>query len=72
MARKNKKNTAQNYGNTQYREHSYGDYGYDEISYGPQYIQLPPIIQPIIMMPYGGQQQPEPQYDDYYDEDDDF
>lgn len=45
-----------------------------QYGYGPQFIQLPPIIQPVIMMPYGDQPQQPPQYidDDYYDDDDDF
>lgn len=45
-----------------------------QYGYGPQFIQLPPIIQPVIMMPYGDPQQQAPQYvdDDYYDDDDDF
>ncbi len=39
-----------------------------------QIIQLPPIVQPIVMVPFSTQQQPLATYvdDDYYDEDDDF
>ena len=39
-----------------------------------QIIQLPPIVQPIVMVPFSTQQQPLATFveDDYYDEDDDF
>ena len=68
MARKKNKKLEVNTHQTRPPQ-GYGGYGY-----GPQFIQLPPIIQPVIMMPYGDQPQA-PQFvddDDYYDDDDDF